>query len=795
MPPRTEKSLLRLNSLTSRMVVFFSLLLAAVLVIVFLLVTRSSYEIARQQNNQELATGERVFRQLLNQNQQQLTLAASILAADFGFRNAVTSNDLDTILSALDNHGRRIQASLMMLASLDGKLIASTLNPIRPVSQAVSVKELIQQAESAGLFTDILRLGNNAYQIVVVPVLAPQPVAWIIVGFVIDNRLAKDLQELTSLQVSFFAHDEDGSWKTLASTQPPEMQEKMLQVVKKQAGSQNTSKPLNIEGYASLITPLSLIQNWKIVALLQRSTEEAMRSFNPLRTTLLFLALVSLGLTIAGCIFIARNITQPVNELSLIAQKIKEGDYSQAAKSVDIKEIGTLAESINLMREAISIRENEIRRLAYEDSLTGLPNRIMFNNELNRMVKIAVEEGRRFSVLILNLNRFKDINDILGHEAGDNVLKYVAKRLPGALRDSDRVACIGGDEFAVMLPMADSDHLDIVLPRLREKLERPFMVSDQVVDITFSIGIAHFPEHGIDASALLRKADIALNSAKRNRNVYEVYDNSQEASRQEHLHLLGELRSAVENDELCIYYQPKVQLSTNRTLAVETLIRWQHPARGFIPPNEFIPFAEHTGAIRLITEWVIDNALKQVRIWKTGDLNISVSINISARDLLNKDLPSQLDTAIRKHGLSPEAICLEITESALMEDPVNSQSTVLNLHKMGLEISIDDYGTGYSSLAYVKNLPVNELKIDRAFIMNMEHRENDMAIVRSTVDLGHSLGMRVVGEGVETEAQYNLLRGLGCDLAQGYFIAKPMPADEFEAWLNSKKFIEKMQTV
>ena len=736
-----------------------------------------------------------MFRQLLTQNQQQLTLAASVLAADFGFRNAVTSNDLDTILSALDNHGRRIQASLMMLASLDGKLIASTLSPIRPANRALSVKELIQQAESAGMFTDILRIGSDAYQIVVVPVLAPQPVAWIIVGFVIDNRLAKDLQELTSLQVSFFAHDEDGTWKTLASTQPQEMQENMLQVVKRRAGKQNVNSPLDIDGYASLITPLSLIQNWKIVALLQRSTVDAMQSFTPLRTTLLILALVSLALTIAGSIFIARNITHPVNELSLIAQKIKEGDYSQSAKSVDIKEIGALADSINLMREAISIRESEIRRLAYEDSLTGLPNRIMFNNELNKMVKIAVEEGRRFSVLILNLNRFKDINDILGHEAGDNVLKYVAKRLPGALRDTDKIACIGGDEFAVMLPMTSTDRLDIVLPRLREKLERPFMVADQAVDITFSIGIAHFPEHGIDASSLLRKADIALNSAKRNRSVYEVYDNSQEASRQEHLHLLGELRSAVENDELCIYYQPKVQLSTNRTLAVETLVRWRHPTRGFIAPNEFIPFAEHTGAIRIITDWVIDNALKQIKAWKAGSLNIKASINISARDLLNKELPAQINAAISKHGLSPEDICLEITESALMEDPVNSQSTVMNLHEMGLDISIDDYGTGYSSLAYVKNLPVNELKIDRAFIMNMEHHDNDMAIVRTTVDLGHSLGLTVVAEGVETEVQYNLLRSLGCDLAQGYFIAKPMAADEFEAWLNSKKFIEMMQSV
>ena len=778
-----------LNSLTSRMVVFFTLLLSAVLTIVFILVTTSSYQIARQQNKQELTTGERVFRELLAENQQRLTQAASVLAADFGFRNAVTSNDLDTILSALDNHGRRIQASLMMLVSLDGKLIASTLNPAQ-AAQVYTIGELVQQAEMAGFFTDILSVGQGAYQIVVVPVLAPQPVAWIIVGFVIDNRLAMDLRALTSLHVSFFTRSDDGSWRTLASTRPEEMQEKMLSVVENEAGAGTDGKPLDIDGYASLITPLSMIQNRKIVALLQRSTLEAIERFDPLRTTLLILALVSLALTVSGSIFIARNITHPVNELSLIARKIKEGDYSEAAKAVDIKEIGALAESINMMREAIAIRETEIRRLAYEDSLTGLPNRVMFNKELNNMVKLAVDQGRPFSVLILNMNRFKEINDILGHEAGDDVLRFVAKRLPGALRESDKVARIGGDEFGVMCSMASTDHLDIVMPRILDKLEKPFMVANQMVDITFSIGVANFPEHGMDAGSLLRRADIALNSAKRNRTIYEIYDRKLDASRQEHLYLLGELRHAVENDELCIYYQPKVQLSSNNTIAVEALIRWQHPSRGFIAPNEFIPFAEHTGIIRIITEWVIENVLRQIEVWKSKNLNIRISLNISARDLVKTELPGQLATALRKTNLSPDTICLEITESALMEDPVNSQETVNTLHDMGLEISIDDYGTGYSSLAYVKNLPVNELKIDRTFIMNMDRQENDLAIVRSTIDLGHSLGLRVVGEGVETENQYNMLRKLGCDLAQGYFIARPMPAEEFEAWLNSNKFIE-----
>jgi diguanylate cyclase (GGDEF)-like protein len=479
----------------------------------------------------------------------------------------------------------------------------------------------------------------------------------------------------------------------------------------------------------------------------------------------------------------------------LLAQKIKDGDYSQAAEATDIREIGTLAESINLMREAIATRESEIRRLAYEDTLTGLPNRIMFNNELNRMTRTAFERGERFRVLLLNLNRFKDINDILGHDAGDDVLRFVAKRLPGVLRETDKVACMGGDEFAVMLPMGSADHLDIVMPRILANLEKPFMVANQLVDITFSIGIANFPEHGMDAGSLIRCADIALNSAKRHRNVYEVYDSNLEASRQEHLHLLGDLRSAVENNELCLYYQPKVQLSTGKTVAAESLIRWRHPVRGYIAPNEFIPFAEHTGIIRMISAWVIENALRQIGVWQARGLQLGLSVNISARDLLNDKLPGMLESQLRENGLAPESICLEITESALMENPVNSQHTVLGLHGMGLEISIDDYGTGYSSLSYVKNLPVDELKIDRAFIMHMDENENDLAIVRSTIDLGHSLGLRVVAEGVETERQYNLLRSLGCDLAQGYYIAKPIIADEFEAWLNGNKPIESLRTL
>jgi diguanylate cyclase (GGDEF)-like protein len=484
---------------------------------------------------------------------------------------------------------------------------------------------------------------------------------------------------------------------------------------------------------------------------------------------------------------LARELTKPLKMLVDATRKIKNGDYSVKVEMLHQDEIGELAKTIDMMREHVGEREDEILKLAYADTLTELPNRALFDDRLNQTVMQGQRRQEAFAVVILDMDRFKYINDVLGHESGDFVLKEVASRLKLTLRKSDTVARLGGDEFALLLQDVTEQDILSAVDRIAGAFEHPVTLNNQPIDIGCSIGIAKYPEHGEDASTLLRRADMAMYSAKRSDTVFAFYDPNCDEHREEHLSLLSEIKRAIEKDELQLFFQPKVTFDDSSILSVETLLRWQHPKRGLIPPDEFIPFAEQTGAIRLITRWLIAKATVQARNWADQGLMVKMSLNISARDLLDSDFSGYIKKRLDENEVDPAMICMEITESALMEDPIKARRTVEELHQLGLSISIDDYGTGYSSLAYVKNLPVNELKIDREFIKNMLENKEDVAIVRSTIELGHNLGLKVVAEGIEREEEMQMLKDFGCDQAQGYLISKALTASDMEAWISKNR--------
>jgi diguanylate cyclase (GGDEF)-like protein len=393
------------------------------------------------------------------------------------------------------------------------------------------------------------------------------------------------------------------------------------------------------------------------------------------------------------------------------------------------------------------------------------------------------------AVLVFDMDRFKAINDTLGHPVGDQALREVGHRLRKALRDSDVVARLGGDEFAVLLATGGAEHApQVVAGKIIKALEEPLVIDGQPMDMAASIGIARFPEHGEDGSALMRAADVAMYEAKRGKTGFEIYDPAHDERRQEFLTLLGELRRAVEAGELVLHYQPKINLADGRATAVEALVRWRHPHRGFIEPVDFIPFAEQTGYISSITRWVLARAIEQAGVWERTGLRIRMSVNVSARDLHQGDaLVQYVAAALAAAELPAGMLCLEITESGLMADPGAAQSTLRKLRELGIATSIDDYGTGYSSLAYIKQLAVNELKIDRVFVGGMEADRRNAAIVRSTIELGHNLGLTVVAEGVETDHEAAELVRFGCDAAQGYYFARPMPAATLERWLTGTR--------
>jgi len=745
------------------------------------LIIQSNSQIARQTIDQALEQGERIFQRLFTQNQARLEQGAAILSADFAFRQAIASNDSATILSVFRNHGARVGASVMTLVSLENVVRADTQDSAR-VGRPFAFPELVRQAAGAGTASSIVLLDQRLYQLVVVPVLAPEPIAWVGLAFEMDDRVARDLNQLTALEVSFLSQGVGGPWQLHASTLQPALREALRTTFTRPDAGKAAELEMQGEIYETRVSTLPTAANIKVVAALQRPLSEGLLPFKRMSTAFFWLTFAGLVLLVGGSLVIARSITRPVHRLAEAARRVQQGDYK---KHVDVEhhdEIGQLADSFNHMLDGIVSREHEILRLAYEDGLTALPNRAMFNRQLEQAVRTARRAAHPLAVLLFDMDRFKAINDTLGHPTGDQVLREVGFRVRRVLRDSDLVARLGGDEFAVLLTTGGDEA--VVVAKIIKALEEPIVIDLQPMDVAASIGIARFPEHGDDGSALMRAADVAMYTAKRNQSGFAIYDPGHDERRQEHLTLLGELRRAVESDQLVLHYQPKLDLAAGRVSSVEVLVRWHHPERGFIPPADFIPFAEQTGYIGAITRWVLARAIEQGGRWHRAGIGLPICVNISARDLRQEDVLVQyIAGALRDNEMPAGLLCLEITESGLMEDPRSAQSTLRKLRDLGISTSIDDYGTGYSSLAYIKQLAVNEIKIDRTFVSGMEADRRNAAIVRSTIELGHNLGLTVVAEGVETEHEREELKRFGCDVGQGYHFARPMPAEAFEIWM------------
>lgn len=429
--------------------------------------------------------------------------------------------------------------------------------------------------------------------------------------------------------------------------------------------------------------------------------------------------------------------------------------------------------------------QQQLRHRTRHDALTELPNRIQLQERLQDLLRDGTVT--RLSLLVLNLDHFKEVNDSFGHVAGDELLKQIGARLQACLRREDLVARLGGDEFGVILTGADRSIADQLSDKLSTALQRPFTVQGHSLAVEASIGIATFPDHGTTAEVLMRRADIALHVAKRTPGTAAVYSSEYEEAGASHLTLMADLRSAIEDSSLSVYYQPLIDFKSGLVVRFEALLRWKHPVHGMVPPDQFIPFAEQTGVIQPLTDWVIKNVLQQTQQWHRAGHDLGVAVNISMRNLLDPGLPDRIallldETPARSRG-GVQLLSLEITEGVLMADPERAVERLSRLRGLGVRLSIDDFGTGYSSLAYLSRLPVNEMKIDRSFILGIAEDPSKAAIVRAALDLGHNLRLEVVAEGVEDQRTWDLLFALGCDTAQGYYMSRPMPAEAVLPWL------------
>lgn len=426
----------------------------------------------------------------------------------------------------------------------------------------------------------------------------------------------------------------------------------------------------------------------------------------------------------------------------------------------------------------------EKERLSLHDGLTGLPNRKLLQDRAAIALADAVRDDRCAAVFLIDLDRFKDVNDTLGHHVGDELLQQVGQRLADAIRPGDTVARLGGDEFAILLPdIRDPSVADEIADRIRTALGAPFALHGLTFDLQGSIGIALCPEHGTDIDVLMQRADVAMYVAKETRARWERYSVERDRNSPERLGLLGELRRALDDGDLVLHYQPKADLRTGRIVGAEALLRWQHTMRGLIFPDEFIPMAEQSGLIKSITIAVLEAALSQAAQWRSDGLDLELAVNVSVRDLHDERFADQVAAALLRHDIPAGQLALEITESVLMVDPDRVISTLESLDRIGVRLSLDDFGAGYSSLSYLKRLPVSEIKIDKSFVLRMDVDDDDARIVRSTIELAQSMGMRVVAEGVESALTWNRLTRLGCDIAQGYYLSRALAPDEFSEFV------------
>jgi len=465
----------------------------------------------------------------------------------------------------------------------------------------------------------------------------------------------------------------------------------------------------------------------------------------------------------------------------------KDGsEFELDLQIIPVQNAGEVTHWVAFLRDVTDTKNQllMLRRQAMYDVLTDLPNRMLLFERLERAIENARRDKGITALLLMDLDRFKDINDTFGHHFGDMVLKQIAVRLRNLLHSSDTLARLGGDEFGVVLTrVSDAGDVTAVARKILDSLEQPFAIEGHLLEVSTSIGIALYPAHGADVRTLVRRADVAMYTAKEANVGYAFHNEEHESHSPEQLALTVEMRSAMEHDEFALYYQPKLHLGSGLMTRAEVLIRWNHPKRGLLAPAAFIPIAERTGLIKPLTDWIIDRMLKQCRAWHDAGAPVHVAVNVSAKSLQEQTLPVKFQAALDKWNIDPRFVKVEITESSIMADPAHALAITSMLQSMGIRISLDDFGTGFSSLTNLRQLPIDELKIDKSFVMGMTASEADTTIVRTMVDLAHNLGKQVCAEGVEDELTWRRLGEMGCDLAQGYWISKPLPAEDFLAWL------------
>lgn len=727
-----------------------------------------------EQAREDLRRGGDLFSQLMNNRARLLALAVGVMVEDFGLREAVAIGHPATIESALQNHMARIRADLAVVLDGEGKVIAGSA--LIPNADSELFSTLIDKNGYA-----LILVEGRLYQFMLAPIFAPEYVGTAGVGFEIDQSLSVYLKHLTNLEVSF-VHVMPESLLYLNGTLSE--QEQISLLASRDMAINTAGTIWQTEHMLGNTVQLSA-EPHKIVASLQIPISSAMQPFSVLDTQLFALTISFVFFATLLSLLVARSVTKPIQVLADAARDMADGLYGRRVVVHSNDEFGELADAFNTMQHAIAEREKKIVYQLQHDSLTGLENRSQVLPQLSRLLSVAQSSNASLAVLAVDVNKFTQINDTFSSAAGDEVLRQVGTRFQQILPTQSVVIRMGSDEFLLLISLGAENEMLSVQEQLQRNFDESFLIEGAPMRIDLNIGYCIYPQAGDSPELLLRRANLALKHAQQTDVFIAEYQQGWDEAHLKNLRILGEFNSALEAGQLAVYYQPKVGAKDKAKVCAEALIRWIHPELGFINPETLIQLLENAGQVGALTRWVLSRALTNMVELREQGIDIEVSVNLSALDLLEDDLPDYVASLLQEHNIAAAKLCLEVTESALMRDAEHSLANLHRFNRLGCALSVDDYGTGYSSLSQLKQLPVSELKIDKSFVLQLDQNKDDQFIVQSTIELGHSLGLSVTAEGVESEASGAILRSYGCDTLQGYFYSKPAPLPEFSLWVKN----------
>jgi len=754
-----------------RLTLFFAVTLLAIQGATIFAIQTGLRDTLMRDGEAQVAAAETRFVRQLSELEDQLAEGVRLLTLDFALRQAIAQRDAATVISALRNHGNRIGASRMLMIAPDGGIEGDTAPAARDRVGSFPDPALLDRAADEGRAGRVALLDGKPVWLVVVPVMAPDLIAFVAAALPLDDAQLARIRDIAGVPgqigIASFAN---GGWQAKAGVIDAE--------ALRQLPANGAARTItNAGGDETIVVTRTLATGpdaAEVRVVLDYPLSDVLRRYRHVSLVLVPILLLGLLATLGGATAISRGVARPIEALARQTRRIAAGDYTAPAPLRRTDEVGQLSVALSGMTRAIAEREQRVHHQATHDPVTGLANRQAVAGAIE-----ALAASGSGAVLVIGLIRWREITRTVGRDVGDRLLCETAARIQARFDGVAFIGSIGESSFAVLLPWADQAAAQLAAARVIDAFELPYREDLLRIDTPVAAGISLLPAHGTEAAQLLRRAEVALAAALTAETRSGVYRPETDPHRPERLSLMSDLRAGLTRGEFQLLYQPKLDLKLGRITGAEALVRWNHPTRGEVMPDDFIALAEETGNIQHLTRWALRTGMTEARYWRDQGMPARIAINLSVRDLTDDTLPTRIGALLRELQIAPRSLVLEITESAIMGEPDAAIAVLRGLDEMGIDLAIDDFGVGQSSLSYLRRLPVREIKLDKAFVLKLAESPDDQAIVRAVTELGHGLGYRVTAEGVEDADCLRLLREFGCDYAQGYHVGRPLASGPF----------------